>query len=122
MTVLIVDDQDNMCWVLAKILSNAGFTVEIAKTAAEALSIVGRCDVSAAIIDFRLPDSNGFDLFTQLRKHYGDFPCILITSYGSSTLRAEALALGFSGYFDKPFDNKEITAAVREALDSRNSQ
>lgn len=41
MTVLIVDDQENMCWILSKILSDAGFSVKTANTAKEAISIAG---------------------------------------------------------------------------------
>jgi len=116
MMVLVVDDQENMCWILSKVLSNAGFSVKTAKTVGEALSITDKGGISAAIIDFRLPDGNGFDLFMSLRKRYRNLPCILITSYGSSKLREDALKLGFDDYFDKPFDNGVFVDAVRKAL------
>ena len=116
MTILIVDDQENMCWILSKVLSDAGFSVKTANTAREALSIAGKGGIFAAIIDFRLPDENGLDLFLGLRKRGRDFPCVLITSYGSSELREEALKLGFDAYFDKPFDNGVLVAAIGKAL------
>lgn len=116
MTILVVDDQENMCWILSKVLSNAGFSVKTANTAREALYKVGKEDISAAIIDFRLPDSNGFDLFLDLRKRDRNFPCVLITSYGSNQLREEALELGFDAYFDKPFDNGVLIAVLTKTL------
>ena len=116
MTVLVVDDQENMCWILSKVLSDARFSVKTAHSAREALSITDKDEISAAIIDYRLPDSNGFDLFLNLRKRGRDFPCVLITSYGSSELREEALGLGFDAYFDKPFDNGILLAALKKAL------
>jgi len=63
MTILIVDDQENMCWILSKILSDAGFSVKIASTAGEARSIIYEGGISAAIIDYRLPDGSGLTCF-----------------------------------------------------------
>ena len=114
--VLVVDDQENMCWILSKVLSNAGFSVKIANTTREALSITDENKISAAVIDFRLPDGNGFDLFSALQKRNRHLPCVLITSYGSSKLREEALEIGFDAYFDKPFDNNALIATLENVL------
>jgi len=114
--ILIVDDQENMCWILSKVLSDAGFAVATAETAAEALAIAANGKVSAAIIDYRLPDKNGFDLLLALHQHQPQLPAVLITSYGSKRLREEALRLGFRAYLDKPFDNRALIAALRATL------
>jgi len=119
MIVLIVDDQENMCWILSKILSNAGFSVKTANTAKESISIANENKISAAIIDYRLPDSNGFDLFLNLRKQNENLPCLLITSYGSNKLSEDAFKLGFDAYFDKPFDNGVLIAALKKSLNIR---
>lgn len=116
MTILIVDDQINMCWILSKVLSDAGFSVKSANTAREARSIAGKGGLSAAVIDFRLPDGDGLDLFLDLRERNKGLPCVLITSYGSSKLRQEALERGFDAYFDKPFDNAALVAVFEKAL------
>ena len=115
MAILIVDDHENMCWILSKVLSEAGLSSKTAQTAKEAISIADEGGISAAIIDYRLPDGNGLDLFLDLRKRNKNLSCILITSYGSSKLREEALRLGFDTYFDKPFDNKALVAALLKA-------
>lgn len=119
MTILVVDDQDNLCWILSKVLSDAGFSVRTANTAREALSIADEGGISAAVIDFRLPDGNGLDLFLQLREREGNLLCVLITSYGSDQLREEALELGFDAYFDKPFDNSAFVAVLKETLNCK---
>lgn len=116
MPILVVDDQENMCWILSKILSDAGFSVKTAGTAEEALSIAADGEISAAIIDYRLPDTNGLALFSELRKSNSHMPAVLITSYGTRQLREEALRGGFSAYFDKPFDNHAVIAALQEIL------
>ena len=113
---LIVDDQENMCWVLSKILSDAGFIARTASTIKEALSAFNEGGISAAVIDFRLPDGNAFDLFLELKKRGIYLPCIFMTSYGSSKLRKEALQHGFSAYFDKPFDNNALIDSIISAV------
>jgi len=119
MEVLVIDDQENMCWILSKVLSAAGFSVKSANTAKEARSIADKGGLSAAVIDFRLPDGDGFDLFLDLRERDENLPCVLITSYGSSKLRQEALERGFDAYFDKPFDNAALVATLQEALERK---
>lgn len=116
MTILVVDDQENMCWILSRVLSDAGFSVETAGTARAALSIVENGTISALIIDYRLPDTNGLILLSELRKREVLIPAVLITSYGSKYLREQALRLGFCAYFDKPLDNHALIAALQQAL------
>ena len=114
--ILIVDDQANMCWILSKILEEAGYSVETAHTGSKALAIVARGGIAAAIVDYRLPDMNGIELFNTMKSAYWRIPAILITSYGSKALRAEALREGFEGYFDKPFRNQALVDALRSIL------
>ena len=114
--ILIVDDQESMCWVLSKVLQGAGFSVETAGTAKEALSIATNNKILATIIDYRLPDKNGFGLFLELKKLNPKILGVLITSYGSKELREKALQLGFYAYFDKPFQNQALIAALQACL------
>ena len=114
--ILVVDDQKNMCWILSKVLAKAGFSVVTAETAAEALAIAANGKVTAAIIDYRLPDKSGLALFEELRRRHPQLPAVLITSYGSGQLREEALRLGFYAYLDKPLDNHALIATLRAGL------
>lgn len=114
--ILIVDDQKNMGWILSKVLADAGFAVVTAETAAEALAIAATVHVTAAIIDYRLPDKSGLALLAELRRCQPQLPAVLITSYGSGQLRDEALRLGFHAYLDKPLDNRGLIATLRAIL------
>jgi len=111
--ILVVDDQESMCWILSKILQEAGFSVTTVGTAKEALSIATDNRVSAAVINYRLPDRNGFELFLELKRIKPKIQGVLITSYGSKELKEEALRLGFRAYFDKPFQNQALIAALQ---------
>jgi len=114
--ILIVDDQKSMCWILSRVLSDAGFLVETAGTAKEALFKVTNNKMLAAVIDYRLPDKNGFDLFLELKKQNPKVLGVLITSYGSRKLQEKALRLGFHAYFDKPFQNQVLITDLQSGL------
>lgn len=114
--ILVVDDQKSMCWILSKILAESGFSVQTANTAKEALTIIAGGKISAAIIDYRLPDMNGIQLLEKIRRANSDMPAILITSYGSKALRQEAEKAGFAQYFDKPFNNQALLDVLWKTL------
>lgn len=114
--ILVVDDQKSMCWVLSKILSDVGFSVETVGSAEKALSKATNNKISAAIIDYRLPDQDGFNLFLELKKQNPEILGVLITSYGSKELQEKALQLGFYAYFDKPFQNKVLISTLQKGL------
>lgn len=116
MTILIVDDHENMCWILSKVLAEAGFEVETANSATEAMVKLGSGEISAAIIDYRLPDQDGLALFEAIRKQIPELSGILVTSYGSSSLRETALNKGFHAYLDKPFSNSILVERLKEMI------
>lgn len=113
MRVLVVDDQENMCWILARVLTQAGFEVVTAGSGAEALARVAAEPVDAAILDYRLPDQNGLAVLAELQRQLPGLTAVLITSYGSAELKRSALAHGFHAYFDKPFNTWELIASLR---------
>jgi len=118
MMILIVDDELGMLWILSRIFSQEGFQVQVAQTATEALRIVERETIAAAIINYHLPGINGLDLFTQIR-HYGrPIPSVLITAYGSKELEEAAVHSGFQAYVQKPFDNQRLVDQVRRVLNA----
>ncbi len=119
--ILVVDDEEDLCWILRKVLSEAGYRVRTARTGKEALQVCADEEVMVAIIDYRLPDMSGIELFQQLSGTCRSMVGILITSYGSPKLREEAGAIGFLTYFDKPLPHKKlleylekVTASVRK--------
>lgn len=114
--ILVVDDEKHLCWVLSKILSAVGYRVRIAYTGKDALQVCAQEQITAAIIDYRLPDMDGITLFQKLsatgRPHLG----ILVSSYGTPTLPAQAVSAGFLGYFDKPFRNDHLLAFLAKII------
>jgi len=116
MMILIVDDEAGMRWILSRILSQKGFQVQAAQTATEALEIIEREPISAAIINYRLTEINGLELFKQIRQQGQLIPSMLITAYGSKELEQAALQSGFQAYIEKPFDNQRLIDQLHQAL------
>jgi DNA-binding NtrC family response regulator len=114
--VLVVDDQENLCWVLSRLLSERGHVVRTAVAGAPALRVAAAFDPQVAIVDFRLPDTSGTALIERLKQDHPGLRAILMTSYGSAALREEVRSGGFFAYFDKPFVNAQMMDAVEAAL------
>ncbi len=114
--ILVVDDQENLCWVLERILSERGHVVRTAQTGAQAIRVASDFDCQVAIVDYRLPDTTGLALIAQLKSRRPGLRAIFVTSYGSPALRDEVMSGGFFAYFGKPFVNAELNDAVEAAI------
>jgi DNA-binding NtrC family response regulator len=114
--ILVVDDQENLCWVLSRVLSERGHVVRTAQTSAQALRLASEFGVQVAVVDYRLPDGSGIALIERLRAEVPGILAILMTSYGSLALHEEARALALHAFFDKPFVNAQMVDSVDAAL------
>jgi len=114
--ILVVDDQPNMCWVLAKLLSERGHEVRTAHNGVGALAVLADFDCQVAVVDYRLPDLAGFALIAKINERLPRLRAILMTSYGSASLRQLATDEGLFAYLDKPFNNDFMIRTIEDAL------
>lgn len=114
--ILVVDDQENICWVLAKLLSERNHIVRTAQTGAAALAALSRFDCQVAIVDYRLPDRDGCSLIREMTLRIPGLRSILMTSYGNAQLRETVSQGRVYAYFDKPFKNSAVILAVESAI------
>ncbi len=114
--ILVVDDQENLCWVLSRVLSERGHVVRTAQTLAQAVRVASVFDCQVAIVDYRLPDGSGIDLIARLRAEVPGILAILMTSFGSLALHEEVRSLALHAFFDKPFVNAHMVESVDAAL------
>ena len=113
--VLIVDDDERLCEMLARYLAQHGYQVSCRHTAREGLAEQRRLRPDAIILDLMLPDGDGLDVCTQLRASSA-VPIIMLTARGDSTDRVVGLELGADDYLPKPFDPRELLARLRTVL------
>jgi DNA-binding NtrC family response regulator len=114
-TALVVDDDQDMCWVLEAALSRIGWTAVTANSAQEALGLVSGDAFPIAFVDARLPDMDGFRLSARFRIIRPGMSIILISGYflGDDVDILDAMrASTIDGFLAKPFQIEAIAAAV----------
>jgi two-component system, OmpR family, KDP operon response regulator KdpE len=113
--VLVCDDEPQILRALRVILRDAGFEVDPAETAAEALDKAAVRPPHAAIIDLVLPDGDGIEVCRQLRA-WSAMPIIVLSAIGEEDQKVRALEAGADDYVTKPFGSRELVARLQAAL------
>jgi EAL domain-containing protein (putative c-di-GMP-specific phosphodiesterase class I)/CheY-like chemotaxis protein len=113
----LVDDDFSVRKMHAKVLSRAGFTIEAAAGAADALSQLERgLRVGAIVTDLHMPGIDGVGFMRALRKIDLDVPVIVVTGYPSLESAVKVMEYGGFRYLTKPAPAGELVAAVRSAV------
>jgi two-component system, OmpR family, KDP operon response regulator KdpE len=113
--VLVVDDEPQILRALQMKLRGAGYTVETAATAHEALMKAGMRPPEAIVLDLLLPDGRGTDVCRELRR-WNTAPILVLSAVGEEKEKIEALDAGADDYVTKPFSGDELLARLRAAL------
>jgi two-component system KDP operon response regulator KdpE len=113
--VLVVDDEPQFLRALETNLRGAGYEVETATTAQQALTAAGLRPPDAVILDLLLPDGTGTEVCRELRA-WSDAPIVLVSAVGDEAEKIAALDAGADDYVTKPFAMGELLARLRAAL------
>jgi two-component system response regulator RegA len=109
--MLLADDDQTLCQVLARALTASGYAVETAHDAASALRTALVVPPDFAVIDLRLPDMSGLKLLERLKALDARTQIVVLTGYGSIATAIEAIKLGAIHYLTKPVTATQILAA-----------
>lgn len=121
-TILIVDDEPNMRWVLGRALEQAGYTVHGAGGGEEAASLLLREAIDLVLLDLKLKGEDGLTILRRLRERQPELVVIMLTAYGTVPTAVEAMQLGAADFLRKPFDVEEVTFKIARALERRAMQ
>jgi len=113
--VLVVDDEPQFLRALKTSLRAAGYEVDTATTAEEALTSIGLAPPEAIILDLILPDRTGTEVTRELRG-WSEVPVIVVSAVGEEGEKIAALDAGADDYVTKPFAIGELLARLRAAL------
>jgi two-component system nitrogen regulation response regulator GlnG len=114
--VLIVDDEEAVCWALERALAREGYSVAVAASAEQAFALLARRRPDAIILDVRLPGMDGLAALGRIRELAGDVPVIVVTAFGNLPTAVRAVEGGAFDYLAKPFDLGQALDAVGRAL------
>ena len=116
--VLVVDDDRSFRRFVCDLLAHAGFDVDEAADAGEALARAKRRPPQLVLLDVKLPRVSGYELFKQLHDRLGDdLPVVFVSGERTDAYdRVAGLMLGADDYIVKPFDPSELIARVRRLV------
>lgn len=121
-TILIIDDDRDMCFVLKKFLNKNGFETIECHNGKKAIEILKGTKPDLILCDFRLEDMDGSEVLQRIKVLYADVPVIIITGYSNIKTAVEVVKLGAVDYVTKPLLPDEILMTIRQALsDSENT-
>ena len=117
--ILVVDDEEIVRRILINFISEHGHRVDEAGDGASALEALEMREYDLALVDLRMPGSNGLDLIAPMRARCSHLSVILISGYRDADITAHALKLGVAGFLNKPFEFLELESLlVRYAASS----
>ncbi len=118
-SLLVVDDDRNICEAIADYLRNLGHRTETATTCEDALSRIREYRFDVVLCDVNLPDKDGFHLLETVVRSETDTSIILITGFGTIESAVEAIRMGAFDYLTKPVIDDELNFSIQRALGQR---
>jgi DNA-binding response OmpR family regulator len=115
--ILLVEDHENISKSLKAGLEAEGFTVDVAPTLAAAREKKG---ADLVVLDWNLPDGQGIDYLSDLRKQGVTAPVIFLTARVDVVDKVLGLEMGADDYMTKPFESRELVARIRARLRASN--
>lgn len=114
--VLICDDEEGLRESFKLILSDK-YQLSFATNGLEALDMLEKNDVpDLVILDIKMPKLSGLEILKKIKAKQPKLPVIIVTGYQSVEMAQEALRSGAADYIPKPFESKQILAAVAKAV------
>jgi two-component system response regulator CpxR len=114
--VLIVDDDRELCELVAELLSEEGFAVEYANRSDVGLERALSGEHALVVLDVMMPGMNGFEVLRRLRAEGSDVHVMMLTARGDDVDRIVGLEIGADDYLPKPFNPRELIARIQAIL------
>lgn len=113
--ILIVEDEKSIAHFISTILDTNGYETMLARSGAEAMSMISSHCPDLIILDLGLPDMDGLEILSSLRS-WTSLPVVVVSARVHERDKVAALDLGADDYLTKPFGTDELLARVRTAI------
>ncbi len=114
--LLMVDDEEDFLMSTSQALSRRGIDVEVAPNGISALEKVDQQEFDVVVLDVRMPDIDGIQVFNEIHQKFPDLPVIILTGYGSITDGFRSARNGVADYLFKPVEIEELASKIRKAV------
>jgi len=115
-SLLVVDDDKNICNAMADYLRSLGHRTETAGNCQEALDRLAETSFDVVVCDVHLPDLDGFHLLEWAVEHAPETAVLMLTGYGTIESAVEAIRVGAFDYLTKPVIDEELHLSIQRAL------
>ncbi len=116
--ILIVDDKYGIRLLLSEVFTDEGYKVFSAANGKEAIEIAQEEKLDLAILDIKIPGMDGLEILKNIRMFDNEMKIIIMTAYGELDILGDVYEFGVMKYFIKPFNIRDLKAAIREAFQS----
>ena len=114
--LLIVDDDKDTCSNLSDILTDCGYSVDVAYRGQAGLDLLKQHPYRLALLDYKLPCMTGVELFERMRQFRQGIVGLLVTGYATNETTAHAASAGMWHVIHKPVEVSRLLPFVREAM------
>jgi DNA-binding response OmpR family regulator len=119
--ILVVEDDEDLCALLCRVLAAQGFTADGVHDGAAAVRRVKSDPPDAVVLDVMLPGMNGFEVCQELKFHRETtlVPILMLTALGDQESRQKGLWVGANAYVTKPYEVNDLVNKIRHLLEHR---
>ncbi len=121
-TVLLVEDQATVRYAVSRFLGGKGFEVVECASCAAAEDTFRRGSPDVVLLDYYLPDGDGLELLTRLKRLDAGVPFVILTAHGSIDLAVRAIKLGAEQFLTKPVELAALLVVIERLIDNRRNQ
>jgi len=109
--ILIIDDEEDLCWLLSNALTGKGYNVSTANTISDGMVHLNETP-DLILLDLKLPDGDGMDILPKMKRITPETIVVIISAYGSEKRRQDANNKGVHSFIDKPLSEEKILEAI----------
>ncbi|HOM29810.1 MAG TPA: sigma-54 dependent transcriptional regulator [Deltaproteobacteria bacterium] len=118
--ILVVDDDESIRRYIVKLLTQGGYNVQAFSGGKEALrELRSNQNYSLIILDILMPDMDGLETLSEIRKISKDIPVLMLSALGQTNIIVKAMKAGATDYLVKPFEEEKLEVAITKSLEKR---
>jgi len=116
-SILIVDDDINLCEALSEELSEYGYETKFVTSADDALQALSAPnDFDLILLDLKMPGKDGLYVLNYIKNNSLDYKVIILTAYADIKSAIDSARLGATDFVNKPYDFEKLLATIRKVL------
>ncbi len=117
--VVAIDDEPEICWLITRILEEAGYEAYMADNGPDGLALIKQHQPDLVLLDLRLPGMDGLEILRRLREFDKDLMVIILSAFESFEAAVQAMKLGSYDFLTKPINVEEMKITMKNALQTK---